>query len=95
MALPLFCARSLRSTCVAAVVFIVSLLARKGPSMISMSFKALDPLLLPNAEAPDEGLPIGRLLLSDVAGPWLAVGFCVLKFNPIKKKKKKKRSDYA
>lgn len=78
MALPLFWAKSSISAFVVAEVFSVSLLTRKGFSMKCNSLDALDdPSFLPKAES-DDGIPIGRLLLSDVAGPWLTVGLLEL-----------------
>lgn len=62
MAFPRFCASSSRLALAAAVV-----LTRKGCSNW-IFLELLEPLGFPKAE-PDDGLAIGRLLLSDVAGP--------------------------
>ena len=67
------------SALVVAAVFTVSPLTRNDCSTKWISLELLESLAFPNAE-PDSGLPIGTLLLSDVAGPWVAVGlFCIPK----------------
>lgn len=62
---------------VVAAVLKLSLLTRNDCSMKCMSLEGLEPLCVPKAK-PDVGLPIGKLLLSDVAGPWLAAGLFAL-----------------
>jgi len=78
MASPRFLASSSMSTLVAASIFKPSPLTRIDCSMNWTSLELLEHLGLLK---PD--LPIGRLLLSDVAGPWLDVGlfklFCISK----------------
>lgn len=73
MAVPLFFASSSISTFVGGIVLTLSPLTRIFCSMNWISSPPLEFFSLPRVE-PDDVLAVGRLLLSDVAGPWLAVG---------------------